>query len=134
MFNDDKAFALVRRDADSYSAQLGLSTFPYKKWNWIDLGRYIGGPVMLRLDNDFALVAGRIVKHGRLVTGLLKMKLSNGELEELLILPSAGDNSYPGLVFKEGLLYLSYYSSHEDNKSCVYLAEIKIDSLNLNKT
>lgn len=134
VFNDDKAFALVRRDADSYSAQLGHSTFPYKKWNWIDLGRYIGGPVMLRLDNDFALVAGRIVKHGRLVTGLLKMKLSNGELEELLILPSAGDNSYPGLVFKESLLYVSYYSSHEDNKSCIYLAEIKIDSLNLNKT
>ena len=134
MFNDDKAYALIRRDADSYSAQLGHSKFPYKKWSWIDLGRYIGGPVMLQLDNDFALVAGRIVKHGRLVTGLLKMRLSNGACQELLILPSAGDNSYPGLVLKKGLLYISYYSSHEDNKSCVYLAEINIDSLNLNNT
>ena len=132
MFNDDKAYALIRRDADSYSAQLGHSKFPYKKWSWIDLGRYIGGPVMLQLDNDFVLVAGRIVKHGRLVTGLLKMRLSNGACQELLILPSAGDNSYPGLVLKKGLLYISYYSSHEDNKSCVYLAEIIIDSLNLN--
>lgn len=129
IFNNNKAYALVRRDADSYSAQLGQSTYPYKKWRWIDLERYIGGPVMLRLDDIFALVAGRIVKHGRLVTGLLKMNLSNGDLQELLILPSAGDNSYPGLVLKEGMLYVSYYSSHEDNKSSVYLAEINIESL-----
>ena len=129
IFDDQKAFALVRRDADSYTAQLGHSKFPYKKWDWIDLGRYIGGPVMLRLDDYFALVAGRIVKHGQLVTGLLRMNLLNGDLQELLILPSAGDNSYPGLVLKEGMLYVSYYSSHEDSKSCVYLAQINFDSL-----
>lgn len=126
IFDKNKAFALVRRDADSYSAQLGHSTFPYKQWRWTDLGRYIGGPVMLRLDTNFALIAGRIVKQGRLVTGLLKMNLSNGHLQELLILPSKGDNSYPGLLIKEGKLYISYYSSHEDNKSCVYLAEINL--------
>ena len=129
IFDNNKAFALVRRDADSYSAQLGHSTLPFKKWSWIDLGRYIGGPVMLRLDADFALIAGRIVKHGKLVTGLLKMNLSNGDLQELLILPSAGDNSYPGLVLKEDTLFVSYYSSHEDNKSCVYLAQINVNSL-----
>lgn len=129
IFNHNKAFAIIRRDADSYTAQLGHSTFPYKKWRWTDLGRYIGGPVMLRLDEDFALVAGRIVKHGRLVTGLLKMNVSNGDLQELLILPSSGDNSYPGLVLKEELLYVSYYSSHKDNKSCVYLAQIDMSLL-----
>lgn len=128
-FQDNKAFALVRRDADSYSAQLGCSTFPYKKWTWLDLDRYIGGPVMLRLNDKFALVAGRIIKNGKLVTGLLKMALSNGDLQELVILPSAGDNSYPGLVLAGNLLYLSYYSSHEDNKSSVYLAKIDLGSL-----
>ncbi|WP_339726261.1 hypothetical protein [uncultured Paraglaciecola sp.] len=129
IFDNNKAYALVRRDADSYTAQLGLSQFPFKKWRWIDLGRYIGGPTMLRLDENFALVAGRIVKQGRLVTGLLKMNLDNGELQELLILPSAGDNSYPGLVLKNDCLYISYYSSHEDNKSGVYLANINIHLL-----
>jgi hypothetical protein len=129
IFDNNKAFALVRRDADSYSAQLGLSTFPFRKWRWIDLGLYIGGPVMLSLGNNFALVAGRIVKHGRLVTGLLRMNLVTGAFQELLILPSAGDNSYPGLVLKKDRLYVSYYSSHEDKKSCVYLAKINIQSL-----
>ena len=129
IFEKNKAFALVRRDADSYTAQLGHSIFPFKKWQWIDLGRYIGGPVMLRLDSDFALVAGRIVKHGRLVTGLLKMKLSNGNLHELLILPSSGDNSYPGLVLRKNKLFVGYYSSHENDKSCVYLAQISLDKI-----
>jgi len=129
IFDKDKAYALVRRDADSYTAQLGHSRFPYKKWSWIDLDRYIGGPTMLRLDKDYALVAGRIVKQGRLVTGLLKMNLVNGELQKLLLLPSAGDNSYPGLVMTKDSLYVSYYSSHEDNKSCVYLAKLNIQSL-----
>ena len=129
IFDNNKAYALVRRDADSYSAQLGHSNFPYKKWSWIDLGCYIGGPTMLLLDKDLALVAGRIVKQGRLVTGLLTMNLVNGALQELLILPSAGDNSYPGLVMTKDSLYVSYYSSHEDNKSCVYLAKLNIQSL-----
>jgi hypothetical protein len=129
IFDNNNAFAIVRRDADSYSAQLGHSTFPYNKWRWISLGRYIGGPVMLRLDDNCALVAGRIVKQGKLVTGLLKMNLSNGNLQELMILPSAGDNSYPGLVLRDGMLYVSYYSSHEDNKSSVYLANIDINLL-----
>ena len=129
VFDNNKAFAVVRRDADSCTAQLGHSVFPYKKWNWIDLGRYIGGPVMMRLDNSFALLAGRIVKQEQLVTGLLKVNLLNGDLQELLILPSGGDNGYPGLVLKEGMLYVSYYSSHEDNKSCVYLAQIDARSL-----
>ena len=129
IFVNNSAFAIVRRDADTCTAQLGHSLFPYKKWSWIDLGRYIGGPVMMRLDKNVALLAGRIIKHEQFVTGLLKMNLSNGDLQELLILPSAGDNSYPGLVLKEGLLYVSYYSSHEDNKSCVYLAQIKPDPL-----
>ena len=129
IFDNNNAFAIVRRDADSYTAQLGHSAFPYKKWTWIDLGRYIGGPVMMRLDKNVALLAGRIVKQEQLVTGLLKMNLLNGDLQELLVLPSSGDNSYPGLVLKEGMLYVSYYSSHEDNKSCVYLAQIDAHSL-----
>jgi|TARA_B110000240_G_C13396145_1_gene408918 hypothetical protein len=101
IFDNNKAFAIVKRDADSYSAQLSHSTFPFKKRRWTDLKRYIGGPVMLRLDKNFSLVAGRIIKHGQLVTGLLKMNLLNGNLQELLILPSTGDHGYLGLVLKK---------------------------------
>ena len=41
-----------------------------------------------------------------------------------LVLPSGGDCSYPGIVWHDGLLWLSYYSSHE-GKTSIYLAKIR---------
>jgi len=38
---------------------------------------------------------------------------------------SGGDNSYAGMVLYDGLLWLSYYSSHE-GKTSVYQAKVKI--------
>ena len=40
-------------------------------------------------------------------------------------MPSAGDNSYPGLVLHEDVLWVSYYSSH-DGKTSIYLAKLKL--------
>jgi len=45
--------------------------------------------------------------------------------EPVLTLPSGGDCSYPGLVWHENLLWMSYYSSHE-GKTSIYLAKIEI--------
>ncbi|MCX5643346.1 MAG: hypothetical protein NTZ17_01480 [Phycisphaerae bacterium] len=39
--------------------------------------------------------------------------------------PRGGDISYPGFVWYNDLLYVSYYSSHE-GKTSIYLAQIKI--------
>ena len=46
--------------------------------------------------------------------------------EPVLTLPSGGDCSYPGLVWNEDLLWMSYYSSH-DGKTSIYLARIRFD-------
>ena len=48
-----------------------------------------------------------------------------GKLTEFLKLPSGGDTSYAGLVFYDGLLWVSYYSSHED-KTSIYLAKVEL--------
>jgi len=50
-----------------------------------------------------------------------------GTLNEALKLPSGGDTSYAGLVWHEGLLWISYYSSHE-GKTSIYLAKVKFVS------
>jgi len=42
-----------------------------------------------------------------------------------LDLPSGGDCSYPGLLWHEGRLWMTYYSSHE-KQTCIYLAQIEI--------
>jgi hypothetical protein len=48
-----------------------------------------------------------------------------GGYEPVLTFPSGGDTSYPGLVWHDGLLWMSYYSSHE-GKTSIYLAKIKL--------
>ncbi|MET8233218.1 hypothetical protein ABZS77_21380 [Micromonospora sp. NPDC005298] len=42
-----------------------------------------------------------------------------------MTLPSGGDTSYPGLVWHNDLLWVSYYSSHEE-RTCVYVAEVSL--------
>ena len=50
---------------------------------------------------------------------------AKGTYTKGLKLPSKGDSSYAGLIWHNGLLWLSYYSSHED-KTSIYLAKIKV--------
>ena len=123
---DDSALCLLRRDPfrNSSTAQLGHSEPPYTEWTWTDLGVRIGGPHMIRLPD------GRIVAAMRLYDGSTRTSLSwldpeAGTLEEFLTLPSGGDTSYPGLVYHEGVLWVSYYSSHE-GKTAIYLAKVRL--------
>ena len=46
-------------------------------------------------------------------------------MTRLIKLPSGGDTSYPGMVWHNNMLYISYYSSHEA-KTNIYLAKVKI--------
>ena len=49
------------------------------------------------------------------------------KLTEFLKLPSGGDTSYAGLEWHKGLLWVSYYSSHE-GKTSIYLAKVKFSA------
>jgi hypothetical protein len=134
VFDGDTAYCLLRRDAVSgfsTSAQLGISQPPYLKWEWKDLGVRIGGPHMILLP-DHRLVAavrrGHYGDHGGWTparTSLFWIDPQAGKFTECLKLPSGGDTSYAGLVFYNGLLWVSYYSSHE-GKTAIYLAKVKI--------
>ena len=53
------------------------------------------------------------------------MNAESGRLTEFLRLPSGGDTSYPGMVYHEGLLWVSYYASHE-GKTSIYLARVDL--------
>jgi hypothetical protein len=58
-------------------------------------------------------------------TALCYLDMTEHKMTKLLKLPSGGDTSYPGLVWHNDLLYLSYYSTHE-GKTSIYLAKIKV--------
>jgi len=133
IFNGDTAYCLLRRDgqplhSDPKSGLLGLSEPPYTKWVWKDLGVRLGGPHMIFLPD------GRLVAVVRLYdskswhpahTSLCCIDPAAGKFSEALKLPSGGDTSYAGLVVHDGMLWISYYSSHE-GKTAIYLAKIKI--------
>jgi hypothetical protein len=119
---DGTALCLLRRDGEKASGQLGSAKAPYTDWKWQDLGVKIGGPALLRLP-DGRLIAGVRLYDGKVRTALVEVDAEAGKLRELVAFPSAGDSSYPGLVWHEGVLHVSYYSSHE-GKTAIYLARV----------
>lgn len=123
---DDTALCLLRRDGDApvNTGLLGRAAPPYTEWNWQDLGVRIGGPCMISLP-DGRLVAAVRLYDGRTRTGLCWIDPAAGTIREFLTLPSGGDTSYAGLAWQDDLLWVSYYSSHEDRTS-IYFAKVRI--------
>ena len=118
------AYAIVRRDADTCTAQMGVAKPPYHRWDWHDLGEYIGGPALLSLDSENLLVAGRLWRTPSPQTALWNLDVKQAKLKLLSVMPSTGDCSYPGLTRHNNKVFMSYYSSHVDNSSNVFLTEI----------
>lgn len=125
---DDSALCLLRRDGTPATGKLGLARPPYTNWVWKDLAVKIGGPHLLRLP-DGRLVAAVRLYDGAARTALTWLDPQAGKLTEFLKLPSGGDTSYPGLVWHENLLWVSYYSSHE-GKTSIYLAKVRLPERN----
>jgi hypothetical protein len=126
-FDGDTLYCLQRRDGyKGITALLGTSKPPYTEWEWKDLGTYVGGPELLKDPSGNWWVAGRVYfppKGPRTV--LSRLDVGAGKLTEALKLPSDGDTSYPGMVWHDGQLWVSYYSSHE-GKSSIYLARLRV--------
>jgi hypothetical protein len=124
---DDDCIALVRREASDKQAWIGSSKPPYKEWRWTPAGSQVGGPNFIVVSPDLMIAGGRLYDRGsHHKTAVGRMTLDGYKPE--LALPSSGDNSYPGLVWHAGTLWVSYYSTHE-GKTSIYLARIHWPSL-----
>lgn len=130
------AYVLQRRDGPNgqNSAFLGTSKAPYKEWTWQDLGQYFGGPNFIQIPDGRWIAVGRLLmpdEKGKRVprTVVCELDVKKPELRPLLTLPSGGDNSYAGLYWYDSMLWISYYSSHEDNQTSIYLARVKIPKI-----
>ena len=125
--DDDTVLCLLRSDDAVTTAKLGTSMPPYTSWQWIDLGVRIASPQKIRLPDGRIVAAARLVDTGnsRIRTSLSWLDPKAGTLTEFLTLPSLTDTGYPGMVLYEGLLWVSYYSTHE-GKTSIYLAKVKL--------
>ena len=125
--SDDICYCLLRQDGRPNSGCLGKSRPPYTEWTWKKLGVRIGGPRMIRLP-DGRLIAVVRLYDSPVRTSVCWLDPKKGTLTEALKLPSGGDTSYAGMVWHDGLLWISYYSSHE-GKTAVYLAKIRFENV-----
>ncbi|MCO8122940.1 glycoside hydrolase [Stieleria sp. TO1_6] len=119
---DDSALCLFRHETGDKMAFLGKSNPPYDQWQWTSMNARIGGPDMIQLPDGRILAAVRLYD-GKVRTSLTWLDPENATLTECLTLPSGGDTSYAGLVWKDDMLWVSYYSSHEE-KTAIYLAKV----------
>jgi hypothetical protein len=120
---DGEMVAVVRREGGNTFGWIGRSKSPYAEWKWVETKHRVGGPNFIQLP-DGSLWAGGRSYPGGAKTVVAKMT-ADGGYDPVLTLPSGGDNSYPGMVWHDGLLWFSYYSSHE-GKTSIYLAKIRV--------
>ena len=120
----ESALCLMRREQGDKLAWLGSSRAPFDKWSWKPLNAQVGGPNFIQLPDKRIVVAGRRYAGGA-KTQLWWLDPTAAKLTEIVTLPSGGDTSYPGLVYRDNVLSVSYYSSHE-GKTSIYFAQVQL--------
>lgn len=128
---DDKMIIIIRRDGPENSTYMLTAMPPYDKFESKDLGFHCGGPDFVVLPDGKIILAGRniyVPYHARtsIYTGNLK-----GAFGESITLPSAGDNSYPGMLIEGDQLWMTYYSSHVTNKPSIFLVKFPLSFFRL---
>ena len=142
---DGAMLALARSSTRGVGTRSGTSRPPYRNWQWREDGPSLGGPNLLLLPDGRAVAAGRVdlrelAQAGRLPASSKPIPdgpradrtalgwITDGTFQPFLRLESDGDTGYPGMAWHKGLLWVSYYSSHEGRAS-VYLARVQLPAL-----
>lgn len=120
---DGTRYVLERRDQCGKTAALWTTTAQGSTER--ALNAYVGGPVLIQLPDGRLLGAGRMITENRARTSVFWLDPATASIQEIVALPSGGDTSYPGLVFHDGIVSISYYSSHE-GKTAIYFAKFKL--------
>jgi hypothetical protein len=122
---------MVRREAGSKLGWFGEARAPFTKWTWHESNLRWGGPDFIVLPDGRWIAGTREYAKSQggtaAKTGTILARMENFQLKPLVTLPSGGDTSYSAFVWHEGLLWTSYYSSHE-GKSAIYLAKVRLSA------
>jgi hypothetical protein len=119
---DGELLALVRREGGDTYGWIGSSQPPFTQWKWHETKYRLGGPNFIQLPDGGLWAVSRAYPGG---AKTVLARMNRDTFEPVLTFPSGGDTSYAGLVSHEGLLWVSYYSSHE-GKTSIYLAKVRV--------
>ena len=129
--NHGELIALVRREAvEDGGAWIGFSPSPFTDWSWHPLEYHLEGPDFLAVADGSFWAAGRIWhdpgnQQAAPFPSTALCRIARTVCTPMIVLPSAGDSSYPGLVIQDNILWMSYYSTHE-GQTAIYLAKIQL--------
>lgn len=130
LFEADGSGLAIARHGQGQQAGLLRCSSPGASWSRTELTEPIGGPLLTRWLNRY-VVAGRRTSNSDGPRTVFWW-LDDEKLTEFATLPSAGDNSYPGLVpLNDHTALISWYSSHEKDAkgqtiTAIYLAELHV--------
>lgn len=139
---DGEMIAFSRSSTRGVGTRLGSSRPPYQHWQWKEDRLTLGGPNFIILPDGRWVAASRVALDEVQGAEGLRMPevqtqpdagpsrtalgwLTRGRFQPFLILESGGDNSYPGMVWHDAMLWVTYYSSHE-GESNIYLAQVQL--------
>ena len=127
---DGTLVAMIRCESKPAIGRIGTTRPPYTDWTIVDSNKRFGGPNFIQLPGGSWLAGSRAYDDGLSTTQLWWLNPATGQCDTLLRFPSGGDNSYPGFAVDKarGLVYVSYYSSHQ-GKTAIYLATLRLDAL-----
>jgi hypothetical protein len=126
LFEPDGALLALSRASRDKSA-VARSRPPYVEWQRQEIPEFLGGPNVARWGERLIVGARRMKPEGPRTTFWW---LEGSTLVPCAELPSAGDNSYPGIVALDARRALvSWYSTHEQDAqgkpiTAIYLAEL----------
>jgi hypothetical protein len=124
--HDGRAMALVRRNGEDRGGVIGVSDPPYDNWQWTKTKLRIAGPNFIELPKGGLIAGSRWYGKNASENRMMLLTMTEDSLQPLLELPSNGsDCGYPGMLWHDGLLWVSYNSSHE-GKTNVYLARVRL--------
>jgi hypothetical protein len=119
---DSTLITIVRDEFDQGESHIGISKFPFKKWDWKQFPYFVRGPKLALLpDGRFFLCAASMIDFDKTYYAIINP--NDFSLEKIKVFPSAGDTGYPGVIIEGNTALVSYYSSHEGN-SRVYIQRI----------
>lgn len=121
---DGRMSIMVRREAGDTRGWWGISEAPFTDWQWKKMGLRLGGQDYIFLEDNRIVMATRNYAIPGAEKTCVYIGKDNGYFEEVLVLPSGGDCSYPGILTVGNELWVSYYASHASANASIFLAKI----------
>lgn len=118
-------YALVAKETGDRKAVLAVSAPPYQNFSYYVVDEQLDAPSFVFLNDKTMCIAAKAYTSN--TTQLLVIDLE-GNILRRMPLPSAGENSYPGIVAHEGYVWVSYHTSNSGQPD-IYIAKVPVDYL-----